>query len=104
MSAMSPVVSEETLMLRARATWKKCAESRMEYQRVRFLPRRSELSSLAAVRPLWLACQNIFEVTIISIIAACTSVQTQENTLEQIATLEQIRYSQILTNSAQPTN
>jgi hypothetical protein len=53
---------------------------------------------LAAVRPLWQTCQNIFEVTIISIIAACTSVQTQENTLEQIATLEQIRYSQILTN------
>jgi len=35
---------------------------------------------------------------VISVVPGCTSFQTQENTLEQISTIENMRYSQVLTN------
>jgi hypothetical protein len=42
--------------------------------------------------------KDVLLVILLILISGCTSLQTQENTLEQIATIRNIRYNQLLTN------
>jgi hypothetical protein len=47
---------------------------------------------------LKIAFATLFRGTIMAMVSACTAFQTQENTLDQISTINDIRYSQVLTN------
>jgi hypothetical protein len=46
----------------------------------------------------WPLLKIAFIILSMAMVSACTALQTQENTLEQISTIGDIRYSQLLTN------
>jgi hypothetical protein len=65
---------------------------------VREIPSAQRRTNLRTWMRLHRAFAVLFGATAISIVSGCTALQTQENTLEQIATIEDVRYSQLLTN------
>jgi hypothetical protein len=65
---------------------------------VREIPTAQRLTNLRTWMRLPRAFAVLFGATAMSIVSGCTAFQTQENTLEQIATIEDVRYSQLLTN------
>ena len=63
--------------------------------------RRQPLISLRNRAPLSLQRPTLTILSLVSVMllgSACTALQTQENTLDQISTIDEIRHSQLLTN------
>jgi hypothetical protein len=58
------------------------------------------LSARARLARLKAEFKTLFVAVGMSLVSACTAWQTQENALDQISTINNMRYSQLLTNSA----